>query len=190
MLLWFKEVHSGVCLGWWSDVCTLKNVCLLWAVRVFGSGFFRLLFLRVDCKCNRPSFLATVFVGAYAFNRDLNRWNVAKVTNMQSSKSTRIVENALTWREVVLLWLEGSVGVWIGVEECGRSSVLPWPIRRLWFVTKGDILMGFLYDISCFLLVVHKVWVCLLCRSRYFDQGSSAFLSCVDCEWTLSPFLA
>ncbi len=34
-------------LGWWSDVCNLKNVCLLWAVTVFWSGFFLL-----------PSFLA------------------------------------------------------------------------------------------------------------------------------------
>ncbi len=32
--------------GWWSDVCNLKNVCLFWAVRVFWSGFLRLLFLR------------------------------------------------------------------------------------------------------------------------------------------------
>jgi hypothetical protein len=24
---------------------------------IFRSGFFRLLFLRVDCECNRPSFL-------------------------------------------------------------------------------------------------------------------------------------
>ena len=59
-------------------------------------GFFRLLFLRVACECNGPSFLATVFAGALEFNEDLNQWDVAKVTTMQTSKSIRIVENDLT----------------------------------------------------------------------------------------------
>ena len=39
-------------------------------------------------------------------------------------------------------------------------------------------------------LVLREVWVCLLCRPRYFYQGCSAFFSCAVCEWTLSPFLA
>jgi hypothetical protein len=91
-------------LGWWSDVCNLKNVCLLCAVAVFWSGFNCLLFLHVDCECNRPSCLATVFSNACAFNGDLNQWNVATVTAMSTSKSVRILENDLTWRE-----LEGSV---------------------------------------------------------------------------------
>ncbi len=60
-----------------------------------GSSF-RLLFLRVDCECNRPSYLATVFFRVYAFNGDLSRWNVAKVTSMSQSKSKRIMENDLT----------------------------------------------------------------------------------------------
>ena len=59
-----------------------------------GSSF-RLLFLRVDCECNRPSFLATVFSGS-AFNGDLNQWDVAKVTTMDWSKSIRIVKDDLT----------------------------------------------------------------------------------------------
>ena len=59
-------------------------------------GFLRLLFMRVDCECNRPSFLATVFQGDSAFNGDLRLWNVAKVTDMSDSKSIRIVENDLT----------------------------------------------------------------------------------------------
>ena len=80
-------------LSWWRDVCSLKNVCLLWAVTVFPSGFLRLLVLRADCECNRPSFLATVFNKASAFNRDLNQWDVAKVTTMYASKSVRILEN-------------------------------------------------------------------------------------------------
>ncbi len=48
-------------MGWWSDVCNLKSVFLLWAVTVLWSGFFHLLLLRVDCECNGPSFLVTVF---------------------------------------------------------------------------------------------------------------------------------
>jgi surface protein len=59
-----------------------------------GSSF-RLLFLRVDCECNRPSFLATVFQNS-AFNGDLSRWDVAKVTTFSRSKSICIVENDLT----------------------------------------------------------------------------------------------
>ncbi len=74
-----------------------------------GSSF-RYLYSRVDCECNRPSFLATVFYNASAFNGDLSRWDVATVTDMFGSKSTRLVENDLTWRELMLLWLEGSVG--------------------------------------------------------------------------------
>ena len=73
-------------------------------------GFFHLLFLRVDCECNRPSFLATVFEIASAFNGDLKQWNVATVTDMAYSKLIRIVENDFTWREFMLLWSEGSVG--------------------------------------------------------------------------------
>ncbi len=55
-----------------------------------------LLFLHVDCECNRPSFLATVFFKVSAFNGDLSQWDVAKVTTLTASKSTRIVENDLT----------------------------------------------------------------------------------------------
>ncbi len=83
-------------LGWWSDVCKLKNVCLHLAVTVLASGFFRLVFLRVYCEYNRPSFLVTVFSSASVFNRDLNVWDVATVTTMYSSKSIRILGNDLT----------------------------------------------------------------------------------------------
>jgi hypothetical protein len=34
----YALVNQGVSIGglvWWSDVCNLKNVCLLWAVTVF-----------------------------------------------------------------------------------------------------------------------------------------------------------
>ena len=41
-------------------------------------------------------FLATVFGYASAFNGDLNQWDVAKVSTMNSSKSIRILENDLT----------------------------------------------------------------------------------------------
>ena len=59
-------------------------------------SFFSLLFLRVDCESNRPSFLATVFGFASAFNGDLSQWNVATVNVMSGSKSIRIVGNDLT----------------------------------------------------------------------------------------------
>jgi hypothetical protein len=64
---------------------------------------FRLLFLCVDCECNRPSFLATVFAWASTFNGDLNQWDVAKVASMVASKAIRVLENALTCRELMLL---------------------------------------------------------------------------------------
>jgi surface protein len=67
-----------------------------------GSSF-RHLFLHVDCECNQPSFLATVFKSASTFNGDLSRWDVAKVTNMSDSKSIWIVENDLTCRVLTLL---------------------------------------------------------------------------------------
>jgi hypothetical protein len=50
-----------------------------------GSSF-SLLFLRVDCECNRSSYLATAFRSASAFNRILDRWDVAKVTDMLESQ--------------------------------------------------------------------------------------------------------
>ena len=55
--------------------------------------------MRVDCECNRPSFFATVFYQASAFNGDLSQWDVAKVTSMSSSKSISILEKDLTGRE-------------------------------------------------------------------------------------------
>jgi surface protein len=65
--------------------------------RYFDQGSSsRLLFLRVDCECNRSSCLAIVFGYASAFNGDLNQWDVAKVTAMSYSKSIRIVENNFT----------------------------------------------------------------------------------------------
>ena len=97
-----KEVHSGggVGVGRVSDVCIYVEECCLpsvgcWSIliRVLPSAF---VFLRVDCECNRPSFLATVFWGASAFDGDLSQWDVASVTDMTGSKSTLIVENDFT----------------------------------------------------------------------------------------------
>jgi hypothetical protein len=50
-----------------------------------GSSFCH-FFLRVDCEDNRPSFHATVFQSASAFNGDVNKWNVMNVNNMDKSK--------------------------------------------------------------------------------------------------------
>ncbi len=64
-------------------------------VEYFDQGSsFCVLFLRV-CESNRPSFLATVFRFASAFNGDLSQWDVATVTSMSRSKSIRIVEEDL-----------------------------------------------------------------------------------------------
>ncbi len=46
-----------------------------------------------------PSFLATVFLSASAFNGDLNKWDVSKVTTIYSSKSIRVCKNGLTRSE-------------------------------------------------------------------------------------------
>ncbi len=62
----------------------------------FDQGSTAFFFLCVDCECNQPSFLVTVFESASVFNRDLNQWDVAKVTTMHGSKSIRIVENDLS----------------------------------------------------------------------------------------------
>ena len=64
-----------------GEMCNLKNVCLLWPV------FFSFALT----ECNRPSFLATVFLQASSFNRDLNQWDVAKVTTMHLSKLISIL---------------------------------------------------------------------------------------------------
>ena len=44
-------------------------------------------------------FFATVFYYASAFNGDLSQWDVAKVTDMGSSKSIIILEKDLAGRE-------------------------------------------------------------------------------------------
>ena len=94
-----------VCI--YVEECCLPSVgCWSILIMVLPSAF---VFLRVDCECNLPSFLATVFREASAFNGDLNQWDVATVTDMGGSKSIRIVENDLTWFELMLLWLEVSV---------------------------------------------------------------------------------
>ncbi len=150
--------------GWWSDVCNLKNDCLLWVITVFWSGFFHLLFLRVDCECNRPSFLATVFYEASAFNGELNNWNVANVTKMYRSKSIHTyIENDLAWRELMLLWLKGSVGGlcwrwWCDVKMVeieGTPTAHFYIVCGLWLtvIFLWDFLMNFPYDVSLFLAV-------------------------------------
>jgi hypothetical protein len=61
-----------------------------------GSSF-GLLSLRVECECNRSSFLATVFHSASAFNGNVNQWNVANVNTMGLSESICIMGNGLTY---------------------------------------------------------------------------------------------
>jgi hypothetical protein len=94
-----------------------------------------MLFNCIFCECNRPSFLATVFRSAFAFNGDLNQWDVATVTTMQYSKSIRILENDLfdcrvqsgVWvggDDLMLRWQRG------GVEERGILNILPMAHRN------------------------------------------------------------
>jgi surface protein len=49
----------------------------------------------VEDECNRPSFRATVFYSASAFNGDLSQWDVTTVIDMSESKSIGIFENDL-----------------------------------------------------------------------------------------------
>jgi hypothetical protein len=79
-------------LGWWSDACNLQNFFAFCGLSQYfdQASSFCLLVLRFDCECNRPSFVATAFQHASAFNGDLNQWDVAKVGAMLQSKSTRI----------------------------------------------------------------------------------------------------
>ncbi len=74
----------------YSPMAHCTNVCGLFQTMVFSYDD------RAYCECNPPSMLATVFYMAEAFKGDLNQWNVAKVTDMSSSKSIRIVANNLT----------------------------------------------------------------------------------------------
>ena len=62
----------------------------------FDQGSSAFVFLRADCECNRVSVLATVFWSASAFNGDLNKWDVATVSDMSGRKSLRIVANDLS----------------------------------------------------------------------------------------------
>jgi hypothetical protein len=128
------KVHFSGSLGWWRVVCHLKIVCLLWSVIVFWSGFFLpLSFLRVDCECNRPSFLTTVFTSASAFNGNLNQWNVAKVTTMLDSKSI------MAWRDVNSCYCEGSVGGWGCWWLCGVKNDFMACVEVVWFVFEDDV---------------------------------------------------
>ncbi len=227
-------------------------------------------------------FLATVFDSASAFNRNLTQWDVAKVTYMRSSKSIRILENDLTWRELILLWLnsyycdwrvQSGSGWWWWCDvkmverSCSRMREIKCTpmahctnVYGLWqtVIFLWNVLMTFhafwplwdfqmrfyvcwplsqteLFQSSWGLGLVVRTWgkgmhasefgrkgakLCSrvilgegggrfrICweearatgcvwslslrffRPHYFHRGSSAFSSCVDCDWTLPPFRA
>jgi surface protein len=86
---------GGGCLGWWRE-CRSFEECFVF----FGLSPYCLIrgfFLRPFCSCALTVHVigllvfATVFYEAFAFNGDLNQWDVAKVTDMSNSKSIRIV---------------------------------------------------------------------------------------------------
>ena len=108
VMLYLDEIkwpeHCLVIEGGWFGGFGLVNrvvyvvwrmCCFRWAVRVFSSGFssFRLLFLRVDCECNGPSFLATVFNYASKFSTSSicgYSWHRSTVSNKPSPLSTSL----------------------------------------------------------------------------------------------------
>ncbi len=166
-MTWTRRFTRG--LVWWSDVCNLKNVCPLWAVTVFWSG---LTVNVIGLPC-----LAKVFYEASVFNGDLNQWDVVGVTTTQFSKC----ENDLTWRELMLLWLEclvGGLGWWCCVEECG---ILKHRIPEHAIVIQGGGSLGGLVwwsDVR-YLKNVCLFWVVAVLWSGFFRL----FFLRVDCEW-------
>ncbi len=93
---WWRGCDAKACVrvnrdgrrGWWN-MLRRGDSSWLWMNFAFFSC--------VDCERNLLSFLATVFYGGYgtAFNGDISKWDVSKVTNINSSKSIRIFENDL-----------------------------------------------------------------------------------------------
>ncbi len=165
-------------------------------IRVLPSAF-------VSCALavNVIGFLyrATVFYGASAFNGDLNQWDVAKVTNMKESKSKCIVENDLTWRELMLLWLEGSVvglGWWwwcdVNMVECwcscGRLSMFEDDVTWL---EHALVIQG--GSLGVWVGVYNLKNVCLLWAVTVFWSGlflPPSFLARWLCECNRPSFLA
>ena len=72
----------------------------LWCLSILIRVVFHLSFL-ARCRVNVIGllFFATVFSYASVFNEDLTQWDVAKVTNMNESKSISILEKDLAERE-------------------------------------------------------------------------------------------
>ncbi len=170
MSLWasvfFAEPFSYE-MSWWDgvEVCKCecvgdRRVCLeVWL------GFFRppSYLARCDCEWNLHTFLAIVFYLASSFNGNLNQWDVAKVSDMSYSKSIRIVESDLTWRELmrfqsgalgfVVVWCkDGSEVLW-----CWRLRVLPRPIVTTYAVCDWQ---WYSYEILWwyFMLFLPLVW--------------------------------
>jgi surface protein len=51
---------------------------------------------------SRVTTMSNTFRKSSAFNSDISKWDVSRVTNMRNSKSIRILENDLTWRNMLL----------------------------------------------------------------------------------------
>ncbi len=146
MLLWFKEFQKGVL------VCGV----------------------RVDCEHNQPTFLATVFYQATAFNRDLNQWDVAKVTTMQTSKwrMTWLV----TWTHAIVIegfsrGVELMVMMWC--KDCIEMVARRWcklfffdETRRHAFWQLWDVRVR-LYAFCCTVFVRDILMRCHAFLSRY-----------------------
>ena len=119
---WVGEVMDVI---WRLFASFLRTFAFFELFEYLDQGSSAFLSCAFDCECNRPSVVATVFDKASSFNGDLNKWDVAKVTDMSESKSKRVVESDLTWRN-----------------------------QRMWFVTNGDIVTRSPSDIFCLVSVV------------------------------------
>jgi hypothetical protein len=91
--------------GWCKCECVgrQKGLCgrfggvmyVIWRMFAFFglSQFFRFLFLRVNCECNRPSFLPTVFYQASKYKTSSicgYSWHRSKASNKPSNLSTNL----------------------------------------------------------------------------------------------------
>jgi surface protein len=63
-----------------------------------------------------------VFAEAYAFNEDLNQWDVAAVTYMSYSKSIRIAESDVTVNSCYFDWWVQS-GFGVGGDDVSKDGI-------------------------------------------------------------------
>jgi hypothetical protein len=117
MLLWFKEVHSGV--GVSGVIYVIRRMCGFFGLsQYFDQGYsFRLPLLGVECERNRPSFLRQCFM----------RLPPSTETSISgTSRKLQIclrVSLSMIWRDVNSCFCDWRV----------QSGVLGWVVR-MWCI--------------------------------------------------------